>query len=67
MPFACSISARRPKAPCRFLILGEALASFWAVQGLIDVLRRKSGWGAQQRLGLERGAEVPLPPGSTPA
>jgi cellulose synthase/poly-beta-1,6-N-acetylglucosamine synthase-like glycosyltransferase len=43
------------------------LASFWAVQGLIDVLRRKSGWGAQQRLGLERGAEVPLPPGGTPA
>src|SRR4051794_11610222 len=43
------------------------LNGFWRVQGLIDVLRRKSGWGAQQRLGLERGAEVPLPPGSTPA
>jgi cellulose synthase/poly-beta-1,6-N-acetylglucosamine synthase-like glycosyltransferase len=43
------------------------LTAFWAFQGLIDVLRRKSGWGAQQRLGLERGAEVPLPPGSTPA
>jgi cellulose synthase/poly-beta-1,6-N-acetylglucosamine synthase-like glycosyltransferase len=43
------------------------LASFWAVQGLVDVLRRKSGWGAQQRRGLEPGAEVPLPPGSTSA
>jgi cellulose synthase/poly-beta-1,6-N-acetylglucosamine synthase-like glycosyltransferase len=44
----------------------KQLTSLWAVQGLIDFLRRKGDWGAQQRLGLERGAaEVPLPSKST--
>jgi cellulose synthase/poly-beta-1,6-N-acetylglucosamine synthase-like glycosyltransferase len=37
--------------------------AYWRVRGLIDASLRKSGWGEQQRRGLERGAEVPLPPG----
>jgi cellulose synthase/poly-beta-1,6-N-acetylglucosamine synthase-like glycosyltransferase len=42
------------------------LNAYWRLRGLIDVSLRKSGWGAQQRLGLERGAEVPLPPEGGP-
>jgi cellulose synthase/poly-beta-1,6-N-acetylglucosamine synthase-like glycosyltransferase len=37
------------------------LNAYWRFRGLIDVSLRKSGWGEQQRRGLERGAEVPLP------
>jgi cellulose synthase/poly-beta-1,6-N-acetylglucosamine synthase-like glycosyltransferase len=43
------------------------LNAYWRCRGLVDAVRRKSGWGVQQRRGLERGAEVPLPPGSRPA
>jgi cellulose synthase/poly-beta-1,6-N-acetylglucosamine synthase-like glycosyltransferase len=57
------------------LILYAALESFgyrqlnayWRFRGLIDVSLRKSDWGEQQRRGLERGAEVPLPPGGQEA
>jgi cellulose synthase/poly-beta-1,6-N-acetylglucosamine synthase-like glycosyltransferase len=41
--------------------------AFWRCQGLVDAARRKSGWGAQQRRGLERVEEVPLPPESRAA
>ena len=40
--------------------------AYWRVQGLIDAIRRKSGWGEQVRRGLERTAEVPLPAGALP-
>jgi cellulose synthase/poly-beta-1,6-N-acetylglucosamine synthase-like glycosyltransferase len=40
--------------------------AWWRLRGLFEAAMRKGGWGEQQRRGLERGAEVPLPPGSSP-
>jgi cellulose synthase/poly-beta-1,6-N-acetylglucosamine synthase-like glycosyltransferase len=38
------------------------LSAFWRCRGIVDLLRGRKDWGAMQRRGLERPAEVPVPP-----
>ena len=38
------------------------LTAFWRCRGIVDLMRGRTEWGAMQRRGLERPAEVPVPP-----